>query len=132
MRRALVALALLATSVALPSGAHAATPRPLVYVVVVDGLDGDRVDDGKAPFISSLLAGQGARAAYYRESRSAMVAETNPNHVAMMTGAYPSRSGVYSNAFAVYHPVENADSCRATGPVDSSKRPAQTTGESST
>jgi arylsulfatase A-like enzyme len=132
MRYAAIVLALVALGVALPAGAHAATPRPIVYVVVVDGMDGDRVDDGKAPFISSLLAGQNARAAYYRESRSVMVAETNPNHAAMMTGAYPSRSGVYANGFAVYHPVENADSCKATGPVALGQRPTQTTGESST
>ena len=26
--------------------------RPLVFAVVIDGLDGDSVDDGQAPFIS--------------------------------------------------------------------------------
>lgn len=132
MRRVLAVTALVTGMLAMPVVGFAATPRPIVYVVVIDGMDGDRVDEGKAPFISSLLAGQGARATYYRESRSVMVAETNPNHVAMMTGAYPSRSGVYSNAFAVYHPVDDGDSCHASGPVDLSKRPTQTTGESAT
>ncbi len=51
----LTGLALLAMAVP----AQAATPRPIVYTVVIDGLDGDRVDAGKAPFISSLLAGRG-------------------------------------------------------------------------
>ena len=42
--------------------ASATAERPIVYAVVIDGLDGDRVDEGKAPFISSLLA---ERATYY-------------------------------------------------------------------
>ncbi|HKP20624.1 MAG TPA: alkaline phosphatase family protein, partial [Thermoleophilaceae bacterium] len=84
--------------------AQAAKPRPLVYAVVIDGLDGDKVDEGKAPFISSLLGG---RATYYRESRSVMIAETNPNHVAMLTGAYGNASGFPGNAFALYAPLAN-------------------------
>ena len=45
-------------SAALAAGpAQARVERPIVYAVVIDGLDGDRVDEGKAPFISSLLAG---------------------------------------------------------------------------
>ncbi|HVE68638.1 MAG TPA: alkaline phosphatase family protein [Solirubrobacteraceae bacterium] len=128
MRRLLLLLAAAAV-LGVPATATAATPRPFVYVVVMDGLDGDRVDAGEAPFVSSLLAGQGAHAAYYRESRSAMVAETNPNHTAMVTGAYPTRSGVYANGFAVYHPLENDDSCRPTGPRDVTKPPHETSGE---
>ena len=31
-----------------------------------------------------------------------MVAETNPNHTAMATGAFGDRSGIPGNAFAVY------------------------------
>ena len=50
-----VLVALVALCVAAP--AAGATERPLVYVVVLDGLDGDRVEAGKAPFISSLLRG---------------------------------------------------------------------------
>ncbi|HKP90743.1 MAG TPA: alkaline phosphatase family protein, partial [Thermoleophilaceae bacterium] len=108
--------------------AHAA-PRPIVYAIVIDGLDGDRVDQGDAPFISSLIAGQQARTTYFRESRSIMVAETNPNHTAMMTGAYAGRSGIFSNTFAVYAPLENEDSCRRTGPVDYAHMPTETSGE---
>lgn len=76
----------------------------LVYVFSLDGLDGDRVDQGRAPFLARVLRGEaaGARATYYRESRSVMVAETNPNHVAMATGAFGDRSGIPGNAFAVY------------------------------
>ena len=105
---------------------QARVQRPIVYAVVIDGLDGDRVDDGKAPFISSLLA---ERATYYRESRSVMIAETNPNHLAMMTGAYGDASGIPGNKFALYAPLENEDSCQATGPVDETQPPTVTSGE---
>ena len=37
-----------------------------------------------------------------------MVAETNPNHVAMATGAFGDRSGIPGNAFAVYDEASKA------------------------
>jgi Type I phosphodiesterase / nucleotide pyrophosphatase len=126
MRRGLFAGVLVAlVALAAPALAHA--ERPIVYAVVIDGLDGDRVDEGKAPFISSLLA---ERATYYRESRSVMIAETNPNHVAMMTGAYGNASGLPGNAFAIYAPLASEDSCQATGPPDETSAPTVTSGES--
>jgi hypothetical protein len=126
--RPLIATAAAVVLAAVP--AHAATPRPIVYVVVIDGLDGDRVDEGKAPFISSLLAGDGGRATYYEESRSVIIAETNPNHVAMMTGAYIDRSGTAGNGYGVYAPVKE-NTCVTTGPTDFSKPPTLTSGEDS-
>ena len=123
-----IAAALAALAAAVP--AQAATQRPIVYIVVVDGLDGDRVDEGKAPFVSSLLSGDGGRATYYEESRSVIIAETNPNHVAMMTGAYIDRSGVAGNGYGVYAPVKE-DTCVETGPKDLSKTPTLTSGEDS-
>ena len=127
MRRGLwLGVALVAMLAIAP--ASAAAERPIVYAVVIDGLEGDRVDDGKAPFISSLLA---ERATYYRESRSVMIAETNPNHVAMMTGAYGNASGLPGNAFVLYAPLASEDSCQTTGPVDETKLPSVTSGESS-
>lgn len=129
-RLAIAIVAALLTAAALPaSSAAALTERPLVYVVTIDGLDGDTVDEGKAPFISSLLAGTGAFATLYRESRSVMPAETNPNHVAMMTGAYAGASGVPANAFALYAPLTTEDSCQATAAVDLSRAPTPTSGE---
>jgi Type I phosphodiesterase / nucleotide pyrophosphatase len=110
--------------------ADAAPKPPLVYVVVIDGLDGDSVESGQAPFISSLLAGEGGRGSYFPRSSSVLPAETNPNHTAMMTGAFPGSSGIAANAFALYAPLANADTCFATGPVDLSERPTQTSGES--
>jgi hypothetical protein len=47
------------------------------------------------PFLSSLAAG----GTYYPESRSVMVAETTPNHAAMVTGVYPDRSGIVANNY---------------------------------
>ena len=69
------------------------------------------------------------RGTYYPESRSVMITETNPNHVAMMTGAYGGASGVFSNVMAVYHPVANEDSCTPTGPVALDKMPREISGE---
>ena len=136
MPRLLVTLLALAALV-LPSGAAAQAPAPadpggpLVYAFVLDALDGDRVDRGGAPFISSLLAGQqGARATYFRESRAIMVAETNPNHAAMATGAYADTTGIPGNSFAVYGPSDGS-SC-PTGPLDESKPPATTDGNEPT
>ena len=96
---------------------------------MIDGLDGDAVDAGKAPFVSSLLAGEGANATYFAESRSIMPSVTNANHTAMMTGAYAGDSGIAGNEFALYAPLENGDSCAATGPENTSALPTTTSGE---
>ena len=112
----------------LAAPARAAAPAPLVYVFVIDGLDGDSVDEGQAPFVASLLRGDdGSRATYYRESRSIMVAETNPNHVAMATGAYGEVSGIPGNAFAV-HGATDGDSCPAV--TNPAAAPEETSGQS--
>jgi len=114
----------------LTATAEAQTPdRPKVYVIVIDGLDGDRVDGGGAPFIKSLLEGkEGGAATYYRESRSTMIAETNPNHTSMATGAYGGSSGIPGNAFAVYGEPPNEDGCPSSG-IDESEKPVATSGE---
>ncbi|HET8952904.1 MAG TPA: alkaline phosphatase family protein, partial [Solirubrobacteraceae bacterium] len=126
MRRALLAGVLAALCCAAPAAAQGPSDAggPLVYVFVLDGLDGDRVDQGKAPFLGRLLAGDGARSTYYQESRSVMVAETNPNHTAMATGAFGDRSGIPGNAFAVYD-----DAARSTCPGEGDA-PMETDGQS--
>lgn len=121
-----LAVLVIAIVLAVAAPAPGAVERPLVYVVSIDGLEGDAVDAGDAPFISSLLA---ERATYFNESRSVMPAETNPNHVAMMTGAFGGRSGIPANAFALYATLANEDSCEATSPFDFSKAPTPTSGE---
>jgi hypothetical protein len=123
-----VALAALAALLLVPAGA-AGAKRPFVYVVVIDGLDGDAVEAGSAPFISSLIAGEDANATYFPGSRSVMPAVTNANHTAMMSGAFAGRSGISGNAFALYAPLEGEDSCARTGPLDLAAMPSQTSGE---
>lgn len=129
MLRSLI-VAAIASLCVLAAPAQAAPERPLVYAVVVDGLDGDAVDGGSMPFVSSLLAGEDASSTYFRESRSVIPAETNPNHTAMVTGAYAGTSGIAGNAFALYAPLESDDGCKATGPFDYTKPPTETSGES--
>ena len=86
--------------------------------VVIDGLDGDAVEAGNAPFISSLYRGQtDGGGAYFPGSRSVIPAETNPNHTAMMTGALPGKSGIAANAFAVYAPLVERGHVRDDGAV---------------
>ena len=64
-----------------------------VVVVVVDSLMPHEV--ALMPQLDALRA-QGT---FYEQSRSIFIAETIPNHVAMMTGVYPSRSGIFSNDY---------------------------------
>ena len=117
--------------VAVAAPANAAAERPLVYVIVLDGLEGEKIEQGKAPFMSSLLAGEDANATYFPRSSSVLPAETNPNHTAMTSGAYPESSGIAANAFAIYAPLESEDDCIETGPLDLTSLPTETSGESS-
>lgn len=101
-----VAMALAAgpSATAEPAGASAravvASPaKPLVYIFVLDGLDGDQYDRGRLPFVKSIVDKRGS---YYQQSRAIMIAETNPNHTAMITGAYGDTSGIPANSFALY------------------------------
>ena len=126
---ALIVLALALLVLAPATATAAPAERPIVYAVVIDGLDGDAVDEGTAPFVASLLAGEGASSTYFRESRSILPAETNPNHVAMMTGAYADASGIVANNFAIYGSPANEDTCETTAPPDFGKPPAITSGE---
>lgn len=93
-------VALAAAGGATSSAVAAEAAKTRVYVVVLDGLRPDEV--ALMPFLSSL-ADSGT---YYTEARSVMVAETIPNHVAMVTGTYPDRNGIVANNFPV--PGENA------------------------
>ena len=59
-----------------------------------------------------------------------MIAETNPNHVAMMTGAYSGASGFPGNAFALYGRSPTRTPATRPGRATSSALPTQTSGES--
>lgn len=94
--RALLALAvgmivaggILAPATAAPSPVH-------VVVLVIDGLDPEEVTPITMPTLDSLRSS----GTWYQQARSVMVAETIPNHVAMMTGAYPRRNGIPVNKY---------------------------------
>ncbi|HQR80898.1 MAG TPA: alkaline phosphatase family protein, partial [Actinomycetota bacterium] len=107
--------------------AQAATnDKPLVYIFVVDALDGDQYDQGRLPFVKGLVDKRGT---YYQESRAIMIAETNPNHTAMITGAYADTSGIPGNDFALYgHGAKSVEGCpldtTGAGPTDAGLAPA--------
>jgi hypothetical protein len=95
--RSLIALiALGAAAAVLPlAAAQSEDAGPMtVLVVVVDGLNPEEVNP-TTPALSSLRE-QGT---WWDEARSVLIAETIPNHVAMMTGVTPARSGIPANAY---------------------------------
>jgi hypothetical protein len=125
----LIAVAAVGAFCLLAAPAAHAVPRPLVYVLVIDGIGGNQVDAGKAPFIASLLRGDGARATYYRESRAIMPALTNPNHTAMMSGAYSDVNGTPGDGFAIYGNLAQPNTCRVVGAIDEGRTPSETQGQ---
>lgn len=68
--------------------------RLTVVVAVVDSLMPHEIT-AATPQLEALKAD----GTFYEQSRSVFIAETIPNHVAMMTGVYPSRSGIFSNDY---------------------------------
>lgn len=64
-----------------------------VYVLVTDGLRPDEITPECTPHLHALRAG----GTWYPNARSLPVMETIPNHVMMMTGVRPDRSGVPAN-----------------------------------
>ncbi|MGL4307183.1 MAG: alkaline phosphatase family protein [Mycobacteriaceae bacterium] len=69
-----------------------------IYVLVVDGMRPDELGTALTPHLSEL-ASSGIN---YLNANAIMVAETLPNHTAMMTGVHPYRSGVPANS--IYDP----------------------------
>ncbi|MFD4367674.1 alkaline phosphatase family protein [Rhodococcus sp. NPDC058521] len=94
---------LIGSGVALTAGVLAGPPRAFaapaipdvdVHVLVIDGMRPDELTADLTPTLDRLAAEGTA----YSDASAIMVAETLPNHAAMMTGVLPSRSGVPSNA----------------------------------
>jgi hypothetical protein len=79
---------------AFSSSAAGAASDLRVYVLVVDGCRPDEAVGAYLPTVRSLAA-QGTS---FAAARSITVAETIPNHVAMMSGVWPARSGVPANS----------------------------------
>lgn len=67
--------------------------RVKAYVLVVDGCRPDEI----TPFLTPRLAALRSDGTSYPAARSLPVMETIPNHVMMMTGARPDRTGVPAN-----------------------------------
>ena len=81
-------------STALGSAPARAAGGLRVYVLVVDGTRPDEITPVLMPRLHALRS-QGA---WFPAARSLPVMETIPNHVMMMTGVRPDRSGVPANA----------------------------------
>ncbi|PXY19428.1 alkaline phosphatase family protein [Prauserella muralis] len=82
--------------------AAAAPQGPRVYVLVVDGLRPDEI----GPVLTPTLLRLREAGTHFPAARSLPVTETIPNHVMMMTGVRPDRSGVPANS--VYDRAEGA------------------------
>lgn len=81
-------------STAGPAAEAQATAGLRVYVVVIDGTRPDEINPVLTPRLDRLRS-QGT---WYSNARSLPIMETIPNHVMMMTGVRPDRSGVPANA----------------------------------
>jgi hypothetical protein len=77
------------------AGAVAAAPkgRKRAYVLVIDGCRPDEIDGTLTPHLAALRAG----GRWFPRASSLPVMETVPNHVMMMTGLRPDRTGVPAN-----------------------------------
>lgn len=71
-----------------------AAERPRVYVLVTDGCRPDEITASLTPNLHELREA----GTWYPNARSMPVMETIPNHVMMMTGVRPDRSGVPANS----------------------------------
>lgn len=88
-----------ATVFGTPAVAWASPTRPVaddmdVYVIVTDGMIPGELNPAQAPTLNRW-ADHGTR---YTSAQAHMIAETLPNHTAMMTGVFPDRNGVPSNS----------------------------------
>ncbi|GGO72215.1 alkaline phosphatase family protein [Nocardioides deserti] len=76
-----------------PAYAAGNRDRRRAYVLVVDGCRPDEIDSGLMPNLAALRAG----GRHFPRAHSLPVMETLPNHVMMMAGVRPDRSGVPAN-----------------------------------
>lgn len=102
--------ALAAAAVGLRGGASADT-KLRVYLVVLDGMSPTEIDPQLTPNLHALSTGafHATPAAVVGDSRALMVAETIPNHVAMITGVHADRSGIPANKYWPRQGTETPD-----------------------
>jgi predicted AlkP superfamily pyrophosphatase or phosphodiesterase len=81
-------------------------PKVNTFVVVIDGMIPENVNATETPNICNLTNCPGAvapdataHATVYEEARATMIAQTNANHTAMLTGAYGEDHGIIANKF---------------------------------
>ncbi|MDI9918662.1 alkaline phosphatase family protein [Rhodococcus sp. IEGM 1379] len=104
-RQVLIGGSIVAGTALLGSPAFSGVPANMgipdvdVYVMVVDGMRPDELRADLTPMLTGLAAG----GIHYPNASAINIAETLPNHTAMMTGVYPARSGVPANS--VYDPA---------------------------
>jgi arylsulfatase A-like enzyme len=118
----------LSTAVGAPSLAVGGR-RKRAYVLVVDGCRPDEIDGGLTPNLAALRDG-GLR---FPQASSMPVMETIPNHVMMMTGVRPDRSGVpansvYDRALGAVRDLDRASDIRCDTVIERLNRRGFTTG----
>lgn len=103
--------------------------RKRAYVLVIDGCRPDEIDSGLTPNLAALRDG-GLR---FPQASSMPVMETIPNHVMMMTGVRPDRSGVPANsvfdrALGEVRDLDRASDIRSDTVIERLNRRGLTTG----
>ncbi len=106
-----------------------AARRKRCYVLVLDGCRPDEIGDGLMPTVRALRDG----GKNYPRASSLPIMETIPNHVMMMTGVRPDRSGVpanaiYDRALGDVRDMDRASDIRTTTVIDQLNRSGRTTG----
>src|SRR5439155_7770281 len=79
--------------------ANAGAERPHVYLVVVDGLDARFAAPERMPRLFDLVTREAERTSVFAAAHAVMPTSTNPNHVSLLTGVYPSTHGITGNAY---------------------------------
>ena len=87
------AVTAISSVVGAPASAGSASDPRRAYVVVLDGCRPDEITPTTMPTVAALRA----EGRHFPRASSLPVMETVPNHVMMMTGVRPDRSGVPAN-----------------------------------
>src|SRR5439155_1524058 len=78
---------------------RAAAEHPHVYLVVVDGLDARLATPERMPRLFDLAVRDAERTSVFAAAHAVMPTQTNPNHVSLLTGVYPSAHGITGNSY---------------------------------
>ena len=106
-----------------------AARRRRCYVLVLDGCRPDEIGSGLMPTVQALRDG----GKNFPRASSLPIMETIPNHVMMMTGVRPDRSGVpansiYDRALGEVRDMDRPSDIRTTTVIDQLNRSGRTTG----